>query len=149
MALRRLKIATWIALLGLVLSASAFGISILTYIANSRQYVETNTLAMLDKRLNSEVIAATQSVGECLRAVDGCFPSADAETLQNFYVFFGYLDSVAHCVELGLCSRPIAENLLSPEIEAAMLLKGWIEQTRAEHGDQSYLTVTERVFLTE
>ena len=104
---------------------------------------------MLDKRLNSEVIAATQSVGGCLRAVDECLPSPDAETLQNFYVFFGYLDSVAHCVELGRCARPIAANLLSPEIEAATLLKEWIEQTRAEHGDQNYLAVTERVFLTE
>lgn len=146
MALRRLKIATWIALLGLVLSLSAFGVSILNYVTANRQYAASNTLNMLDKRLNPEVLRSMTVVATCLRKARSCDSETDKQ--QAFFLFFGYLESVAQCIELDLCSREIATSVLSAEIAAARQLKSWVLETRRSFRDPDYLVVTERVFLT-
>ena len=147
MALDKLKIATWISILGLLLSLAAFGVSILNYYTAKERYSASNTLNMLDKRLNPEVTAALRVVASCLRDGVACDTEADTETRQAFFTFFGYLESVAYCVQLDLCSDSIARTALSGEIAAATHLEGWIENARVRYGDSDYLIATEEVFL--
>lgn len=147
MTLAGLKVSTWISIVGLCLSLAAFGVSILTYFTNADRYTASNTLAMLDKRLHPEVLASMREVAVCVRAADACDPMQDVEMQQAFIVFFGYLESVALCVELDLCSREVAANALAGEIDAAKHLDGWVNTARMHYGDADYLLSTEKVFL--
>ena len=149
MAWNKLKIATWISILGLMLSISAFGVSILNYFTAKDRYAASNTLNMLDKRLNPEVTSAMRVVASCLRDSGTCDTTRDVETEQAFFTFFGYLESVAYCVKLDLCSDSIASSALSAEIDAATHLAGWIADARKRYGDSDYLSATEEVFLTK
>lgn len=149
MALNKLKIATWISILGLVLSIAAFGVSILNYFTAKERYAASNTLNMLDKRLNPEIVSAMRKVATCLRDGAGCDTENDAEIREAFFTFFGYLESVAYCVKLDLCSQSIASNALSSEIDAATHLADWIAEARTQYGDSDYLIATEEVFLKQ
>ena len=149
MALNKLKIATWISILGLVLSISAFGVSILNYFTAKERYAASNTLNMLDKRLNPEIVSAMRKVASCLREGAGCDTEHDTETREAFFTFFGYLESVAYCVKLDLCSQSIARSALSSEIDAASHLARWIAEARKQYGDSDYLIATEEVFLKQ
>ncbi|MFK7943601.1 MAG: hypothetical protein AB8B85_11905 [Paracoccaceae bacterium] len=148
MSSRRFKVTAWVAVLGLCLSIAAFGVSILTYLTNAERYSASNTLAMLDKRLNPEIMAAMRNVAGCVRAAGQCEPFDDSETQQSFFVFFGYLESVAFCVQLELCSKEIAANALSGELDAARHLGHWISAARTRFGDADYLKATEQVDLS-
>ncbi|MEM7210679.1 MAG: hypothetical protein AAF479_02120 [Pseudomonadota bacterium] len=148
MALRRLKIATWVSILGLCLSMAAFGVSILNYFTAKERYAASNTLSNLDKRLNPEITSAMRHIAACLRDDVPCDPMRDLETQQAFFVFFGYLDSVAFCVQLDLCSDKIARSALAAEIDAAKHFQGWIADARQRFGDSDYLLATEEVLLS-
>ena len=149
MALRRLKIATWVSILGLCLSMAAFGVSILNYFTAKERYSASNTLSNLDKRLNPEITASMRVVAACLRGSEPCDPMRDVQTQQAFFTFFGYLDSVAFCVQLDLCSARIARSALAAEIDAAKHFQNWIADARQRFGDSDYLLATEEVLLKD